>query len=250
MDLSWLEYPVSGGDTMSGQSKKEINAFFKAHGSKGKILDGSGNGEGCGSLTNPASVFKRYNPKSVGRPIHGLSVKLVDDDGNPVPIGKVGKFCFSGSNVMPEYYGDKKATEAAIKTDDEGIRWFHTDTYMHMDKKGWMYMDGRERRFFITFDDLGAAYKVYCDYIQEVIRESGYATDCAVVQAKDNIRNYVPVAYVVYEETAETKQNLKDAIIEHCRERLHNYEVPVQIHEIEKIPLTKAGKVDYASLER
>lgn len=60
MDLSFISYPVTGGDTLDDQTEREINTFLKTHGSKGKISNGCGNGEGCGSLLNPASVVHKY----------------------------------------------------------------------------------------------------------------------------------------------------------------------------------------------
>ena len=65
-DLSFLKYAISGGDKLDTVEKERINAFFRRHGSACRINDGSGNGEGCGALTNTAALFRKYNYTSIG----------------------------------------------------------------------------------------------------------------------------------------------------------------------------------------
>ena len=251
MDLSFISYPVTGGDTLDNKMEREINKFLKTHGSKGKISNGCGNGEGCGSLLNPASVVHKYVTGSCGRPIPGLSVKLIDDEtGIPVVVGKSGRFCFSGTNVMMEYYNDANATDKALHYDEEGRKWFYTDTFMHMDEKYWMFMDGRERRFFITFDEMGSPYKVYCDYVQKVIAESMLEiADCAVVQREDETRSFVPIAFVCLQKQEKWNDQFILDLQKQCQKKLQNCAVPVEFIQIKELPLTVAGKVDYRALE-
>lgn len=252
MDLSFIKYPITGGDTLDSQLANEINNFFKAHGSKGKISNGYGNGEGSGAILSPASVLRSPSPGSCGWPIPGLSVKLVDNEtGKTVPLGHSGRFCFSGTNVMMEYYHDPEATEQAFHYDEDGRKWFYTDTFMHMDEKNCMFMDGRERRFFITFDELGSPYKVYCDYVQKVILESiPEIVDCAVVQRADEIRSLVPVAFVCLYNQKKWNDQFALDLRKQCQQKLQNCAVPVEFIPIKELPLTVAGKIDYRALER
>lgn len=252
MDLSFISFPVTGGDTLDNKMEYEINSFLHSHGSKGKISNGCGNGEGSGSLLNPASVLHKYVTGSCGRPIPGLSVKLIDSEtGKPVPVGHSGRFCFSGANVMMEYYHDAEATEQAFYYDEDGRKWFYTDTFMHMDEKNWMFMDGRERRFFITFDEMGSPYKVYCDYVQKVIAESiPEITDCAVVQRADETRSYVPVAFVCLRNQEKWNDQFALDLRKQCQQKLQNCAVPVEFIPSKELPLTVAGKIDYRALER
>lgn len=251
-DLSFIKFPVTGGDTLDASTEEKVNNFLRLHGSKGRIMNGCGNGEGCGSLLNPASVIERYRPGSCGKAIPGLSVKLISDEtGKAVPIGQTGRFCFSGTNLMMEYYHDTTATNNVIKTDQTGMRWFYSDAYMHMDKDGWMYMDGRDRRFFITFDSSGSPYKVYCDYVQSIINGvSNRILGCAVVKKADSIRSFAPVAYIQFQGSQEEWNiTLKDIQMV-CAAKLQSCAVPVEYIRIDKLPLTAAGKMDYSVLER
>lgn len=250
MDLSFIKYPITGGDTLDPKTEKAINDFLALHRSKGKISNGYGNGEGCGALLNPASLFVKFAEGSCGRTIPGLSVKLVDDKtGEPVPIGKSGRFCFSGANVMTHYFTENTDLKNAFKTDADGRRWFYTDTFMTMDKSGWMFIDGRERRFFITYDELGSPFKVYCDYVQKVISElSPLIKDCAVVQKPDKTRSYVPIAFICADANKFTDEFIND-LKKKCGKKLQSCAIPVEFILIDALPLTVAGKVDYRALE-
>lgn len=248
MDLSFLRYPVCGGDVITKSEIEHINVFLKKHGSKGKLLNGSGNGEGCGSLTNPIALFEKYNIDSIGKPTYGLNVKFIDENGCVVDKNQRGRFCFSGENLMLCYYNDEAETRAVKYTDDDGIEWFHTDTYGHMDDENWIYFDGRERRFFITYDSSGSPYKVYCDHVQSVIKEHSGIRDCVVVKRSDEKRYFVPVAFVVA--PREQLKIIKNEILELCQRELQSCAVPCEFILIDEIPVSSAGKIDYRKIEK
>lgn len=248
MDLSFIRYPVSGGDVITKSEIEHINCFLKERGSKGRLLNGSGNGEGCGSLTNPIALFGKYNIDSIGKPIYGLSVKFIDENGNVVNRNQKGRFCFAGENVMLEYYNDKAATQAVKYIDDDGTEWFHTDTYGQIDKDNWVYFGGRERRFFITYDYRGSPYKVYCDHVQSVIKSHNSVADCIVVKCSDEKRYFIPIAFIVLE--SGEWESVKKEIEEICSNNLQSCAKPIGYIKIERLPVTSAGKIDYIELER
>jgi len=248
-DLSFLKYAISGGDKLDTVEKERINAFFRHHGSSCRINDGSGNGEGCGALTNTAALFRKYNYTSIGHVNYGVSVKFVDAEGRTVPMGKTGRFCFAGQNVMMEYYNAPRETAEVLYRDADGVTWFHTDTLGHMDADGWVYFDGRERRFFITFDASGSPYKVYCDHVQDVVKNSGLVEACAVVQTPDPVRCLLPKAYIRVAKGMDFNEAV-NSIRAYCEKELQSYAAPVSYVAISDLPLTAAGKVDYRALER
>lgn len=248
VDLSFLKYAISGGDKLSESDKENINDFFVNHNSNSKIYDGMGNGEGGGALTNTAVLFKKYNIKSIGMANYGLSVKFIDEKNEVVPIGEKGYFCFAGKNVMKEYFGEPLETEKVIRYENNR-RWFHTDTIGHMDEDGWLYFDSRIRRFFITYDEDGSPYKVYCDHVQDIVEKCDCVKACAIVSADDSKRHKVPVAYVVLNSDKESVTYIRNRIYDFCKDNLKKYELPVTVEFIKDIPVTKAGKKDYHVLE-
>lgn len=248
MDLSFIRYPVSGGDVITKYEIERINAFLKERGSKGRLLNGSGNGEGCGSLTNPVALFEKYNIDSIGKPIYGLSVKFIDENGNIVNRNQEGRFCFAGKNVMLGYYNDEVTTRVVKYADNDGIEWFHTDTYGYMDKDNWVYFSGRERRFFITYDCCGSPYKVYCDHVQNIIKQHNNVADCVVVSCFDEKRYLIPVAFVVLENG--DWGTVKKEIEEICSKELQSCAMPIEYIKMEGLPVLNAGKIDYMGLER
>lgn len=247
MDLSFIRYAVSGGDIITKSEIEHINAFFKERGSKGRLLNGSGNGEGAGSLTNPIALFEKYNIDSIGKPIYGLSVKFIDENGNIVNRNQKGRFCFAGKNVMLGYYDDEVKTRTVKHIDNDGIEWFHTDTYGYMDKDNWIYFGGRERRFFITYDSSGSPYKVYCDHVQNMIKQHNSVADCAVVQCPDEKRYFIPIAFVVLKNGE--WMTVKKEVNEICLRELQSCAMPVEYIKIERLPVSSAGKIDYIRIE-
>lgn len=246
-DLSFLKYEVCGGDTLDIETKKQISAFNKSHNCKAQICDGSGNGEGCGCLTTSV-VLGKSNWESVGKPIKGLNVKFISpESGKELTYNESGLLCYSGPMIMKEYWGEIEETKKALIVDEVGTTWFRTDTYAHIDDKGWLYLDGRDRRFFITFDESGSPYKVYCDYVQTILKSNPAVDDCAVVKKKDSARSFVPVAFVVIK--PECSKSDKDSVKQSCIGKLDKCSIPTEWYLLDSLPLTTAGKVDYQALE-
>ena len=245
-NLSFIMVEVSGGDTLELSAKKALKVCNRKHHSRALICDGSGNGEGGGCLTTSATLG-HINWESVGKPLKGLNIKIIDPgSGEELGYGKTGILCFSGPMIMKEYYNDPEATRRVLIKEDGEI-WFHTDTYAHIDRKGFIYLDGRDRRFFITFDNSGSPYKVYCDHVQQVIGEAIPSIDCAVVKKEDSERSFIPVAFYTINDRSEPV-NIAE-YIEKCKRCLQEYEVPKVWIEVKTLPLNQAGKIDYKRLE-
>lgn len=247
-NMSYLKYAISGGDRLDAKEKKIIKDFLLEHKAHTKICDGSGCSEGCGCLTYSSMLIGEPNFNSVGKPIYGLSIKFIDENGNIVPIGSTGKFCFAGQICMKEYYNDGKTTSDVLFVDKDQKVWFHTDTFGHIDKNGWVYLDGRERRFFITYDTVGSPYKVYSDYIQDTIKKCDKVLDCAVVQMPDSERSLVSKAYLVLK-PSESWENVREKVKNYCEQKLQRWAIPVCYERIDRLPLTNTGKIDYRVLE-
>lgn len=258
MDLSFVEEAISGGDFLSPNENTEILTFFRKHGSMANICNGSGNAETTGANTNAVGI--KYNPLSVGKPLVGTTIKIIDPiTHKELKYGEEGLMCISGKHVFDRYFKKEEETKKVKKIDENGKEWYITDTYAKITNDGYVEILGRERRFFITFDNSGNPYKVYCNYVQEAIASIDFIEACAVVPKVDEARGYVPYAYIVLKKDFDIPTDIEEIIYNKCNGvlkildrniTLKSYEIPSQIKIIDAIPYTNvANKVDYRLLE-
>lgn len=246
-DISYLRYPVSGGDFYDVGSIEETNLFLKRHGSRGKIKNGFGSAEGSACVT--AGTVGKYNCESVGKPLTGVNVKIVDNNGNERPYGYLGKVYFSGRNVMKGYWGDPAATLEIKTTDDQGTEWIATDAIGFIDNEGFVYISDRERNLFISYGDNGAAFKVYPGYARLVINQCEGVEDSIVVKKADNDRSFVAVAFVVIKEGYQFDE-VVGRIRSICAGKLEKYSIPVGFIQVSHLDVTQAGKAAISEYEK
>ena len=140
-----------------------------------KVLEGYGLSE-----TSPVASFnhpdKERKPGSIGTPIEGVEMKVVDDDGNEVDQGEVGEIVIKGHNVMKGYWNREEATEEAIK---DG--WFYTGDMAKIDEDGYFFIVDRKKELIIR-----GGYNVYPREIEEVLYEHPAVQEAAVIGVEDD----------------------------------------------------------------
>ena len=165
-DISCLELCASGGSAMPVEV---MRAFEEAFGCK--VLEGYGLSE-----TSPVASFnhpdRERKPGSIGTPIEGVEMKVVDDDGNEVAQGEPGEIVIRGHNVMKGYWNRPEATEESIN--DDG--WFKTGDMATVDEDGYFFIVDRKKDLIIR-----GGYNVYPREIEEVIYEHPAVREAAVV---------------------------------------------------------------------
>ena len=248
-NLSNLIDPITGADYMSPELENEINAFFRAHGSKAVMSQGYG-------MTEVASaVCRNYSTRlnkmgSVGIPFKDTLISAFDPNTNQeLKSGETGEICISGPNVMLGYFNNKEATEEMIKKHSDGKMWLHSGDLGHIDEDGFVFIDGRLKRMFVRHDGV----KVFAPYIEKIIMQVEAVQRCCVIGTKEP--NYdtgkAPFAFILLkEEYFGQKENIKRALLEHCQKSLPEYEVPVDFSFIREVPVTSANKVDFKALEK
>lgn len=163
-DVSALRVCASGGAAMPVEVMAE---FEKAFGCV--VLEGYGLSE-----TSPAVTFNSVaarRPGSVGTPVSGVDVRVVDDQGVEVPVGELGEIVIRGHNVMKGYWGRPEATAAAVR---DG--WFHSGDIGRVDEDGFCYIVDRKKDLIIR-----GGYNVYPREIEEVLYEHGAVAEAAVI---------------------------------------------------------------------
>jgi acyl-CoA synthetase (AMP-forming)/AMP-acid ligase II len=175
----------------------------------------------------PAQAARRRG--SVGKPIADMRVVACGPNGRELPPGAVGELCVSGPLLMTGYLDDPEATAAAL-----GPHGFRTGDYGHVDKDGYVWVEGRKDDIFKRGGE-----KVSTVQIQQAILALGMVADAAVLAVPDESLGHVPVAFVAPGAQANFKRT---ALLRSLRDVLPASSLPARVVTVEAIPRTGSGK--------
>ncbi|MEU2037067.1 class I adenylate-forming enzyme family protein [Nocardia niwae] len=194
------------------------------------IVEGYGLSEGtCASTLNPPEGLRK--PGTVGRPLPGQTVAIMDAGGRVVPAGTRGEVVIRGANVMRGYLGRPEATARTVV---DG--WLHTGDVGYFDPDGYLVLVDRIKDMILRGGE-----NIYPKEIENVLHAHPAVLEAAVVGAPDPILGEVPVAQVVTMPGARV-----DAaeLVEYCRRSLARAKVPVSIGLTDALPRNAVGKID------
>jgi malonyl-CoA/methylmalonyl-CoA synthetase len=190
------------------------------------ILERYGMSETLMNISNPLAGERRAG--TVGFPMPGVSVKILDPHGNPSPEGEPGELYVRGPNVFPGYWKREEATKAAFV---EG--WFRTGDIGVRSSDGYYTLQGRRSDLIIS-----GGFNIYPREIEEFLQEQEHVKEAAVVGVPDRVRGEVPVAYVVLRHDTDC-----EALSASCRAQLASFKVPRAFIKVDTLPRTALGKV-------
>ena len=223
-DLSSLRVAVSGGAPLPLEVLDGFEKRFGVH-----MLEGYGPTEAAPVVSvNPLHGVRKLG--SVGPPIPGVQVKVVDDEGNVLPTGQVGELCVRGPNVMKGYWKDPEMTAQTIR---DG--WLHTGDLARLDEDGYIYIVDRKKDVIIV-----GGMNVYPREVEDVIYQVPGVADAAVVGVPSSIKGEDVVAFVTLQEGFALEA---EEILNHCRGRLAPFKVPREIVFVPELPKTAVGKI-------
>jgi len=244
VDLSFLKYVVSGGDSLTVAMFKRLNEFLANHGAKVKVLQGYGMTESLAATA--VSHGDAYREGSIGIPFPGNYFKMVyPGTQDEVPIGEDGEICVCGPTVMIGYLDNEKETNEVLQIHKDKRIWLHTGDIGCMDEDGIIYFKQRLKRMIIS-----SGYNVYPQHIENVIEEHEAVLNCSVIGIPHPYKVEVAKAYIVLKEEYKAKRSVKKSIEEHCKKNLAKYSIPAEYEYREALPKTLIGKVNYRELER
>jgi long-chain acyl-CoA synthetase len=223
-DVSSLDICVAGGAPLPVEV---LHGFDEAFGTK--ILEGFGLSEttGMGTFNLPSRERK---PGSIGLPVGGTEIKLVDDAGDEVPQGERGEIVMRGPFVMSGYWGRDDATEQAIR---DG--WFYTGDIGSADEDGYLYVVDRKKDMILR-----GGYNVYPRELEEVIYGHPDVLEAAVVGVPDAaLGEEVGAAISLRPGSTQTAESLQ----EYLRERVAAYKYPRLIWFLDELPKGPTGKI-------
>jgi malonyl-CoA/methylmalonyl-CoA synthetase len=212
---------VSGSAPLSAQTFEEFRTLF-GH----TILERYGMSETFMNMSNPYIGERR--PGSVGLPLAGVSVRLLDTEGKPVSDGETGEIYLKGSNIFAGYWRREDATHAAFV---EG--YFRTGDLAVRAPDGYYTLTGRKSDLIIS-----GGFNIYPREIEEFLEEQDGVLEAAVASSPDRARGEVPVAYIVANGNIDTGR-----LEARCREKLASFKVPRSFIVVEKLPRNALGKI-------
>jgi long-chain acyl-CoA synthetase len=223
-DTATLELCVSGGSAMPVELMRSFEDAFGC-----KILEGYGLSE-----SSPVASFNRPDrerkPGSIGIPIEGVEMKVVDDDGNDVPQGEVGEIVIRGHNVMKGYWNKPDETGETLI---DG--WLHTGDIAKIDEDGYFFIVDRKKDLIIR-----GGYNVYPREIEEVLYEHPAVREAAVIGVKDdNLGEEVGAAVALKDGEEASAQELRDFV----KEQVAAYKYPRRVWFVDDLPKGPTGKI-------
>ena len=242
-DLSFLKGIFSGGDSLSPELKKKVDAFLKEHGCTEQIREGYGTTE-C--VTASCLTPKDYaRSGSIGVPFPDTFYKIVTPGTTEeLPANHEGEICLSGPTVMLGYMDNLEETRQTLRSHGDGRIWLHTGDLGHMDEDGFIYFRQRLKRMIIT-----SGYNVYPSQLENIIDGHEKVLLSCVIGVKDPYRVQRVKAYVVPMPGIGPTEELKQELLDYCSSRIAKYAMPREIEFRTELPKTLVGKVAYRVLE-
>ncbi len=243
VDLSFLRGIFSGGDCLSPELKKKVDAFLKAHNCSEQIREGYGTTE-C--VTASCLTPKDYaRSGSIGVPFPDTYYKIVTPGTTEeLPSNNEGEICVSGPTVMLGYMDNEEETRQTLKLHIDGRIWLHTGDLGYMDNDGFVYFRQRIKRMIVT-----SGYNVYPSQLENIIDGNEKVLLSCVIGVKDEYRGQKVKAYVVPMPGVEPSEALKKEILDYCAQHIAKYALPRDLEFRSELPKTLVGKVAYRVLE-
>jgi len=204
-----------------------VEPFEKKFG--GKIIEGYG-------LTEASPVVSAHRLSgtrklgSVGQPIPGVHVSILDDEDRVMPTGDVGEVCVKGPNVMVGYYKNPEETARTVRHG-----WLHTGDMGRLDADGFLYIVERKKDLIIR-----GGFNVYPREVEEALYALPAVAEAAVVGMPDPLMGEEVRAFVVLKSGAIATA---EDVIAFCQSRLARFKCPKEIRFVDSLPKSPIGKI-------
>ncbi|MBX7171581.1 MAG: long-chain fatty acid--CoA ligase [Pyrinomonadaceae bacterium] len=219
-----LRLCVSGGASLPLQVLQEFEARFNV-----PILEGYGMSEGSPVVTFNQDKANR-KAGSVGTTVWGVEVKLVDENGDEVPVGEKGELIYRGHNIMKGYYKKPEATAETLKNG-----WLHSGDIAVKDEDGFYFIVDRTKDLIIR-----GGFNVYPREVEELIIKHEAVSLVAVIGVPCNQMGEEIKACVVLKDEITITEN---ELIAWTKERIAAYKYPRIVEFLDALPMSATGKI-------
>ena len=228
-DTSSLRFVVCGAAPVT---QELLEASEQRYGFR--MVEGYGLTEGtCCSACNPVNGVRKLG--TVGPPMPGQSLRIVDPDGQELPVGESGEVLIAGPTVMRGYLGNPEATARTVING-----WLHTGDVGVLDEDGYLTIVDRIKDMIIRGGE-----NLYPKEIEAALAAFPGVLEVAVVGRPDPVMGEVPVAFVVPYPDADVAP---ERLLAHCRTLLTRAKVPAEIVLLDSLPKNPVGKIDKPGL--
>jgi 2-aminobenzoate-CoA ligase len=232
-DLSKVRMFTSGGDALGVET---FNAWLELTGKP--IWEGLGGTEMLHLVTSN-TMGEKPVPGSIGKPLPGFEVKLITPEGNEAKPGEVGSFCVKGPTgtvYWKPYADDNRLLKSQQKGVKDGFNLLGDAVYA--DENGYLFFVARE-------DDMikSSGYRISPAEVEEVIAKFEAVADVGVVGVPDPEKGQITKACIVLKQGYEPSEEMKEKILNFCREHIAIYKLPRIIEFMDSLPRTPTGKL-------
>ncbi len=223
LDFSHMKMTVSGGMALTTEAARMW-----------KKVTGCDISEGYGMTeTSPVVSVNQLGAIQVGTiglPVPSTQVKVIDDEGNDLPIGEVGELCVKGPQVMKGYW--QRPDETAKTMTPDG--WLKTGDIALIQEDGYIKIVDRKKDMILV-----SGFNVYPNEVEDVVASHPDVLECAAIGVPDDKSGEVVKIFVI-----RRNPNLKESELrEFCKQRLTGYKMPKYIEFREELPKTNVGKI-------
>lgn len=192
------------------------------------VIEGYGLTEGTvASTVNPRHGRRKVG--SVGIPLPGQEVRVIDGEDRELPPGEVGEVVVRGPNVMKGYLGRDNETRETLRNG-----WLHTGDLGRFDDDGYLYLVDRKKDLIIRGGE-----NVYPKEVENVLLEHPEIADAAVVGTPDEAYGERVVAFIVRRDEALSRET----VLGYCRQHLAGFKCPAEVLFVRELPRNSVGKV-------
>lgn len=189
-------------------------------------------------VVSNCSQWFEAEPGSMGRPVPGHTVDIVDEDGTSLPPDEVGSIAVKAPDpvMFQKYWNDSElTTDSFLGVDGE---WMDTDDIGYKDADGRLWFTARDDDVIIT-----SGYRVGPAEVEDALLEHDAVANAAVIGVEDETRGQIVKAFVVSTNSTEQNEDMKREIQQYVRENLAKYQYPRELEFIDELPKTTTGKI-------
>ncbi len=227
-DLSSLETVLCAGSPLRADTKAEVLERLSPN-----LYEVYGCSEGFATVNKPH--MHAAKPDSVGTPVLGFDIKIVDDDGTELPRGEVGEIVGYGAGIMKEYYKRPEQTEAIIWQAPDGRSFLRSGDIGKLDEDGFLYILDRKKDMIIS-----GGFNVFPTDIEAIIGEHEDVLDVTVIGVPHEKWEETPLALVIPRDGAAA--STEDILI-WANQRLAKHQRLSGVEFREEFPRNALGKV-------